>query len=76
MATNALPDDHSYGEARPISTFAPTVQIISGNWTYHTTADTPDHVPAEGLEASTRAYARLIDDVNKAPLSELVEPKP
>lgn len=76
VATNALPDDHSYGEAKPISTFAPTVQVISGNWTYHTTADTPDHVPAEGLEASTRAYARLIDNVNEAPLSELVEPKP
>ena len=33
----------------------------------HTTADTPDNVPWTGLEAATRAYAKIIDDVNKTP---------
>ena len=37
----------------------------------HTTEDTPDNVPATGLEAVTRAYAKIIDEVNKLPLREL-----
>jgi hypothetical protein len=31
--------------------------------------------PCTGLEASTRAYARIIDDVNKLPLSTFQRPK-
>ncbi len=31
--------------------------------------ETPETVPWTGLEASTRAYARIIDEVNKRELS-------
>jgi hypothetical protein len=38
---------------------------------FHTDQETPDTVPWTGLEATTRAYARIIDEVNKVPLTEL-----
>ncbi len=41
----------------------------------HTDQETPDTVPWTGLEATTRAYARIIDDVNKLDLSELQRPE-
>jgi len=31
----------------------------------HTEQDTPEWVPASGLEQIARAYARIIDEVNK-----------
>ena len=38
---------------------------------FHTDQETPEVVPWTGLEATTRAYARIIDEVNKVPLTEL-----
>ena len=38
---------------------------------FHSELETPETVPWTGLEASTRAYARIIDEVNKLPLSAL-----
>jgi len=42
---------------------------------FHTDQETPDAVPWTGLEATTRAYARIIDEVNKVPLTELQRPE-
>jgi hypothetical protein len=42
---------------------------------FHTDAETPDTVPWTGLEATTRAYAKVIDEVNELPLSELQRPE-
>jgi hypothetical protein len=42
---------------------------------FHTDSETPDAVPWTGLEASTRAYAKVIDEVNKLPLSDLQRPE-
>ena len=42
---------------------------------FHTDQETPDTVPWTGLEATTRAYAKIIDDVNKLPLSDLQRPE-
>ena len=41
---------------------------------FHTDQDTPETVPWTGLEAVTRAYAKIIDEVNKLPLSALQRP--
>jgi hypothetical protein len=41
---------------------------------FHTDQETPDVVPWTGLQASTRAYAKIIDEVNKLPLSALQRP--
>ena len=42
---------------------------------FHTDLETPETVPWTGLEASTRAYAKIIDEVNKLPLSALQRPE-
>ena len=42
---------------------------------FHTDMETPETVPWTGLEASTRAYARIIDEVNKLDLSALQRPE-
>ena len=55
--------------------FLPGVVAQSNDFiAMHTTGDTPDNVPWTGLEAITRAYAKIIDDVNKLPLSDLQRP--
>jgi hypothetical protein len=52
--------------------FAPSVQLIEANMFYHSDHETLETVPAAGLEQSTRAYARIIDDVNKVDLRDLM----
>jgi hypothetical protein len=39
---------------------------------YHIDTDTPDIVPATGLEAAARAYAKMIDEVNRLDREELM----
>ena len=56
--------------------FLPGVVAQSNDFiNMHTEADTPDNVPWTGLEAVTRAYAKIIDDVNKLPLKDLQRPE-
>jgi hypothetical protein len=57
--------------------FLPGVVAQSNDFTYmHTTGDTPADVSAPGLEAVTRAYAKIIDEVNKLALTDLQRPAP
>ncbi len=42
---------------------------------FHSDPETPDTVPWTGLEATTRAYTRLIDEVNKHDLSVFQRPE-
>lgn len=42
---------------------------------FHSDQETPETVPWTGLEATTRAYAKIIDDVNQLPLSDLQRPE-
>lgn len=67
----ALPDQFAPGETGRISEDAPMVQFISGGWPYHSSADTADIIPPTGLEASARAYAKIIGEVNKRSLADL-----
>jgi hypothetical protein len=63
------------GDLSPLSWLVPGVVAQSNDFMYmHTTGDTPDSVAWSGLEAITRAYAKVIDKVNKLPLSELQRP--
>jgi hypothetical protein len=41
---------------------------------FHTTADTPETVPWTGLQNAARAYAKIIDEVNKMTLADLQRP--
>lgn len=55
--------------------FLPGVVAQSNDFVYmHTIADTPENVLWTGLEAVTRAYAKIIDQVNELALSELQRP--
>ena len=55
--------------------FVPGVVAQSNDFVnMHTAADTPSNVPWTGLEAATRAYAKIIDGVNRLPLKDLQKP--
>jgi hypothetical protein len=53
--------------------YAPSFHIID-HVIYHTSLDTPDLVPAAGLERATRAFASAIDRVNKMTMAQLRGP--
>jgi hypothetical protein len=54
--------------------FLPGVATSEFYHYFHTDQETPATVPWTGLEASTRAYSRIIDEVNELPLSSLQRP--
>jgi hypothetical protein len=63
------------GDLGRFNWFLPGVVAQSNDFiNMHTTDDTPANVPWTGLEAITRAYARIIDQVNMMPLAELQRP--
>jgi hypothetical protein len=53
--------------------YAPSFHIIN-HVVYHTSLDTPELVPAEGMSRSIRAFAAIIDNVNKMTLEQLRGP--
>ena len=53
--------------------YAPSFHIIN-HVVYHTTLDTPEMVPAEGMQRSVRAFAAIIDRVNAMTLEQLRGP--
>ena len=61
-------------DGRPkLTSQAPGFHIID-HVIYHTTLDTPELVPAEGMERATRAFLSVIDQVNEMTLAELRAP--
>jgi hypothetical protein len=54
--------------------YVPGVAVDDFNMYFHTDSETPEKVPWTGLEASTRAYAKIIDEVNKLDLKDLQRP--
>ncbi|HEX7140026.1 MAG TPA: M28 family peptidase [Vicinamibacterales bacterium] len=54
--------------------FVPGVDAGDFNMYFHTDGETPETVPWTGLQASTRAYARIIDGVNELDLEDLQRP--
>jgi len=63
------------GDIGPFVGFLPGIVAQSNDFMYmHTTGDTPDNVAWSGLEAATRAYAKIVDEVNKLALSDLQRP--
>jgi hypothetical protein len=55
--------------------FLPVVSASEYHTYFHTDWETPEVVPWTGLEAATRAYAKVIDQVNKLPLGALQRPE-
>ncbi len=60
------------GELRFFLDRAPGMQIIESSSAYHTDMDRPEMVPPTGLEAMTRAFATIIDEVNRLELRDMV----
>jgi hypothetical protein len=58
-------DPGASGEMSVVARDAPSIQVIRSPVTKHTDSDVLAWVPAVGLEQVGRAYARIIDDVNK-----------
>jgi hypothetical protein len=73
IAIYSRPELRPGGELGTVFQDAPSVHIIDHAF-YHTDMDTPAIVPEYGLEAAGRAFAKIIDEVNKVPLADLKDP--
>jgi hypothetical protein len=65
-------DPNSSGEMGVVARDAPSLQVIRSPVTKHTDSDVLGWVPAVGLEQVGRAYARIIDEVNKVDRRQLL----
>ena len=64
-------DGRATGEMMAIDREAPSVQLIRSPEHKHTDGDVPELVPAAGIEAVARAYAKIIDEANELDIDEL-----
>ena len=71
VGTLAQPEVNSPGDMSHIFRDAPALQTINIPVQYHTDMDTMALIPAPGLEGTTRAYAKIIDEVNRLDLKSL-----
>lgn len=67
-------DPRASGEMGQIDTIAPSIQLIRSPENKHTDHDIPEYVPAVGLQAVGRAFAKIIDEVNKLNRSDILAP--
>jgi hypothetical protein len=58
-------DPNASGEMGSIARDAPSMQVITSPEVKHTEEDTEEWVPAVGLEQIARAYAKIIDELNR-----------
>jgi hypothetical protein len=65
-------DPNASGDMGVVAKDVPSIQIIRSPVTKHTDDDKPEWVPTAGLEAVARAFARIIDDVNKLDRKDLL----
>ena len=63
------------GDLGRLYRFTPGVATSEFFHYFHTDRESPDTVPWTGLQATTRAYARIVDEVNKHPLSTFQRPE-
>ena len=63
------------GDLGRLYRFTPGVATSEFFHYFHTDRETPDTVPWTGLQATTRAYAKIIDEVNKHPLGAFQRPE-
>jgi hypothetical protein len=73
VATYENPENRPGGELSQVYRDAPGVHVIDHIF-YHTDMDTEEFIPPTGLESVTRAYAKLIDEVNRLELKTLRAP--
>ena len=59
------------GEIGRIQTLAPSMQLIDTGLYWHSDRETSDLIPASGLAAVTRAYAKVVTDIGGLSLKDL-----
>src|SRR5262249_153142 len=64
------------GEASRLAAFVPAVQASHYKMYFHSDFETPATVPPPGLAATTRAYVKIVEDVNTMALTDLQRPAP
>ncbi len=64
-------DPGASGEMGRMARDVPSLQVITSPEIKHTEQDTPEWVPAVGLEQIARAYAKIIDGVNELDRSQI-----
>jgi len=74
VATYAVPERTPGGEMGRYYQYAPSLQVIDTGLYWHSDHETSEIIPPTGLAAVTRAYAKIIDDVNKLDLKDLERP--
>lgn len=62
------------GEIGRVRNFVPSVALMHAEVLLHSNAETEESIPASGLAATARAYAKIIERVNELDLSELEGP--
>lgn len=60
------------GEIARIEALVPSVNLMHAGVLLHSNEETAEAIPAAGLAATTRAYAKIIDEANRLDLSALV----
>ena len=75
VPTYAGTDGVAMAEISSVSRLVPSFGVINVDTYYHTDNETPDKVPWTGLGAVTRAFAKIIDDVNKVEIKDLQPPQ-
>jgi hypothetical protein len=69
-------DPNASGDMGHIERDAPSIQVIDSPEIKHTDWDTAERVPDAGLAAVARAYAKIIDEVNKVDRRDLIAKHP
>jgi len=64
------------GEIGRIQNLAPSIQLIDTGLYWHSDHETPDMIPADALGAVTRAFAKIVADVDGVPIGELQRAAP
>jgi hypothetical protein len=62
------------GEIGRIQNLAPSLQLIDTGLYWHSDRETPNIIPPAGLAATTRAYAKIIAEVNGVDRQDLQRP--
>ena len=74
VSTFEIPSRTAAGEMGRYSGNAPSIQVIDTGYYWHSDHETPDIIPPTALAAITRAYAKIIIDVDKVAIRDLQRP--
>jgi hypothetical protein len=71
VATFDVPERSAAGEMGRYQNHAPSIQVIDTGLYWHSDHETPEIIPPTALAAITRAYAKIITDVNGLSVADL-----